>query len=277
MIKRAWEAKNLNQSWAAQHPTIYKRHFGDVLQVRPQDLALWEIYKLENVVKVLGPDLAALALQGLWRQVPAKRLKETKIREILVDHVVKIQRCFKRHVVRDTLPRRAKLRRLIPQLGRMITPFFTLREQNQSLNRKVLQDLLPQPTLRVYGQTRNRRVHLKAGTWLPKSKPVRKGKLPKNEEYSSRRIWPTVLADPGKWPDVSQGKWYFEVTVYTSGRMIVGWTDRLYNSDSKGVGLCKHSWGFDGRSRRLWHNGQYLPWGVQWCVGDVIGVSVDYD
>ena len=42
------------------------------------------------------------------------------------------------------------------------------------------------------------------------------------------------------------------------------------------VGLCKHSWGFDGRSRRLWHNGQYLPWGVQWRVGDVIGVSVDY-
>ena len=40
--------------------------------------------------------------------------------------------------------------------------------------------------------------------------------------------------------------------------------------------MCKHSWGFDGRARRLWHNGQYLPWGVQWRVGDVIGVSVDF-
>ena len=49
-----------------------------------------------------------------------------------------------------------------------------------------------------------------------------------------------------------------------------------HHHDTPQVGLCKHSWGFDGRSRRLYHNGQYLPWGVQWRVGDVIGVSVDF-
>ena len=234
MIKRAWAAQNLNRKWATQTPVIYKRNFGDIMKQRPQDLALWEIYKLESVIRVLGPDLAALALQGRWRMVPAKRLLEAKIRLILLQKIVKIQRCFKRHIVYDTMPRRAKLRRLIPQLGRMITPFFTLREQNKSLNLKVLQDLAPKPTLRIHSPSSGA-VMLKPGTWVPSSTPVPQDKLPENKFYSNSRSWPTVLADASKWPDVSNGKWYFEVTVYTRGRMVVGWTDRLYNNRSKGV------------------------------------------
>jgi len=78
---------------------------------------------------------------------------------------------------------------------------------------------------------------------------------------------------------VSAGKWYYEVTLVTSGCVQIGWADSAYecSADSgEGVGDDIHSWAYDGWRMYLWHE---LPieWGARWSTGDVLGCAVDMD
>jgi hypothetical protein len=78
---------------------------------------------------------------------------------------------------------------------------------------------------------------------------------------------------------VSSGKWYFEVTLHSSGCIQIGWVDTAYvgAADSgQGVGDDIHSWAYDGWRTYLWHEIS-TPWGARWTAGDVIGCMLDLD
>ena len=78
---------------------------------------------------------------------------------------------------------------------------------------------------------------------------------------------------------VSSGKWYFEVTLVTSGCVQIGWVDQAYASDpvsGEGVGDCKHSWAYDGWRMYVW-NELPIDWGARWSTGDVVGCMLDMD
>jgi hypothetical protein len=78
---------------------------------------------------------------------------------------------------------------------------------------------------------------------------------------------------------VSEGKWYYELTLLTAGCIQVGWVDSSFtgNSDQgQGVGDDAHSWAFDGWRVCCWHE-IAADWGAKWDVGDVVGCAVDLD
>ena len=91
MIRRAKIAQGQNRKWVRTYPEIYVRNFGDVMDRRPEELCLWEVIKMEHVVLVVGPDLAALAIQGLVRRCQAMLLKEAMLRQRTRPFVAKIQ------------------------------------------------------------------------------------------------------------------------------------------------------------------------------------------
>ena len=100
-----------------------------------------------------------------------------------------------------------------------------------------------------------------------------------------------VCTRPGHRPSITArgvllhvGLWYFEVSVITPGRAVVGWGDALYRGSSdaaRGVGDCAHSWGLDGHDMQLRHT----PANKEekdavgncgsWASGDVIGCYVN--
>ncbi|CAM9546483.1 unnamed protein product, partial [Chrysoparadoxa australica] len=78
---------------------------------------------------------------------------------------------------------------------------------------------------------------------------------------------------------LTQGKWYYEAKLKTSGCMQMGWADASYQGHADhgdGAGDCPHSWAFDGWRRYKWHDG-HASWGSRWKAGDVVGCAVDMD
>ncbi len=232
--------------------------------------------------------------------------------------------------MRQALRRRQRLVRQIEQLGRVVTPWMTLADK-PSLSRKMRDEWAPKPALRLTdgrgpgspgdgdgvdgdgdgdggggGGEVTKNVAYQEGSWELDSMqqaagPVKLGTLSRRNARISN-----FVTDHQRWPDVTYGRWYFEVTVRTAGRVLVGWADSHFGlklrdggaattttTEDEGTakmplpavladsaldaGLDAHSWVWDGRARRAYHAGRYELWGVRWKEGDVIGCLLDYD
>ena len=81
---------------------------------------------------------------------------------------------------------------------------------------------------------------------------------------------------------LSEGKWYYEVEIITTGIIQIGWADESFEGNSNtgdGVGDHHRSWAYDGHRQQKW-NGQPEPekYGKgheMWNTGDVVGCSLD--
>ena len=81
---------------------------------------------------------------------------------------------------------------------------------------------------------------------------------------------------------LSKGVYYYEVTVRSAGRAVLGWVDSQYSGASAramGIGDDEHSWGFDGGSAspQLRWGGRSVEWGFRWSAGDVVGCLADVE
>ncbi|KAG0226796.1 RING finger and SPRY domain-containing protein 1 [Mortierella sp. GBA43] len=81
---------------------------------------------------------------------------------------------------------------------------------------------------------------------------------------------------------VSQGKWYYEVTLVTAGVMLLGWASiHCQFSPDDGVGIGDDIFGFayDGCRNLMWTDGESVSYGgtEAWKVGDVVGMYLDVD
>lgn len=79
---------------------------------------------------------------------------------------------------------------------------------------------------------------------------------------------------------IKDGQWYFEVVVVTAGRATVGFVDSHFSGSfytGTGVGDDAHSWGFDGYSGKVIHQGHERAFGTAWSAGDILGVYFDAD
>lgn len=75
----------------------------------------------------------------------------------------------------------------------------------------------------------------------------------------------------------SSGCWFYEVTLFSSGLLQIGWCDSAYVGDSengKGVGDHSHSWAYDGYRKLKW-NYNSEEYGNKWNIGDIIGCFID--
>ena len=78
---------------------------------------------------------------------------------------------------------------------------------------------------------------------------------------------------------LSEGKWYYECVLLTSGCIQIGWADSSFSGQADrgdGCGDGPSSWAFDGWRRYKWHCSA-TEWGCRWKDGDVIGCLVDMD
>ncbi|KAF9102552.1 RING finger and SPRY domain-containing protein 1 [Mortierella sp. AM989] len=81
---------------------------------------------------------------------------------------------------------------------------------------------------------------------------------------------------------VSQGKWFYEVTLVTAGIMQLGWaTVHCHFSPEDGTGVGDDIFGFayDGCRNMIWADGESESYGgtESWKAGDVLGVYLDID
>jgi len=79
---------------------------------------------------------------------------------------------------------------------------------------------------------------------------------------------------------VSSGKWYYELTLLTSGCMQVGWAALPFQGAAdagEGVGDDKLSWAYDGFRQLRWHHGTKEVWGPKWRAGNTICCALDAD
>ncbi len=197
--------------------------------------------------------------------------------------------------------------RQIEQLGRVVTPWMTLADK-PSLARKMRDEWAPKPALRLTdgrgpdgsaagdpddpdgpdgpdGSTSGiaiitKNVAYQEGAWELDSMqqaagPVKLGILSRRNARISN-----FVTDHQRWPDATYGRWYFEVTVRTAGRVLVGWADAQFGlrmrdgtkdadgtvvtmpvlaDSSLNAGLDAHSWVWDGRARRAYHAGRCVP------------------
>ena len=310
MVRRAKLAQGQNRKWRRTYPEIYLRNFGDVMERRPEALCLWEVIKMEHVVLVVGPELAALAIQGLVRRVQAMLLKEAMLRYRTQPFARRIQVAWRQYVVRQALARRKRLARQIQQLGRVLTPWMSLATK-PSLARQMRDEWSPKPALYLtdaqdsVGASRaEKNVRYEHGSWVLTSAAAPPGPVKIGDGSRRSGAISNFVTDSKRWPQVSRGRWYFEVVVRTAGRVLVGWADNHFGlrmrdaqqdtgddlgpsddwQDSRmptladsalDAGTDTHSWVWDGRARRAYHNGEYQPWGVRWKVGDTIGCQLD--
>ena len=80
---------------------------------------------------------------------------------------------------------------------------------------------------------------------------------------------------------LTEGKWYYECVLVTSGCIQVGWADSSFSGHCQadrgdGCGDGPSSWAYDGWRRYRWHNNA-TEWGCRWQDGDVVGCLVDMD
>ena len=79
------------------------------------------------------------------------------------------------------------------------------------------------------------------------------------------------------------GKWYYEVRIFTSGIMQIGWAtkdSKFLNHEGFGIGDDAHSVAFDGCRQLLWYNAfsrSIASESPRWRAGDVVGAFLDLD
>lgn len=106
-------------------------------------------------------------------------------------------------------------------------------------------------------------------------------RIASSDNRKGSTVWeaafPTVFVDGVL---LTQGKWYYEVTIRTNNVATqFGWADLDFiasNDNGQGVGDEKHSWAYDGDRKCLWHN-RCISYGEYWKVGDVLGCACDLD
>lgn len=78
---------------------------------------------------------------------------------------------------------------------------------------------------------------------------------------------------------ISEGKWYYEVTIIECDIVQIGWADSSFFGvlqTGQGVGDDSHSWAYDGVRECKWSLDQ-SKYGLKWKKGDVIGCYIDLD
>ncbi|XP_014261528.1 RING finger and SPRY domain-containing protein 1 [Cimex lectularius] len=80
---------------------------------------------------------------------------------------------------------------------------------------------------------------------------------------------------------VTEGVWYYEVTLLSPGVMQIGWATKLskfLNHEGYGIGDDEYSLAYDGCRELLWHNAKslYIPYSC-WSSGDTVGSLLQID
>lgn len=80
---------------------------------------------------------------------------------------------------------------------------------------------------------------------------------------------------------ISEGVYFYEVILLTSGIMQIGWATKLTqfkNHEGSGVGDDRHSIAFDGCRNVIWHNMNHHKHTLgSWVAGDVVGCLIDFN
>lgn len=79
------------------------------------------------------------------------------------------------------------------------------------------------------------------------------------------------------WVSLTNGKWYYEVTIVSPGPARIGWATKDFVGDSDkglGIGSDAHSWGIDGYSGKKYHD-QKEETAIKWSVGDILCCAYD--
>jgi hypothetical protein len=82
---------------------------------------------------------------------------------------------------------------------------------------------------------------------------------------------------------VSAGRWYYDLTIKTSGQARIGWCSQNYAPESNhvGCGSDQDSWGWDGSQQKTFtdekKNSTGKTYGEYWNANDIIGTSIDFD
>ena len=106
-----------------------------------------------------------------------------------------------------------------------------------------------------------------------------KGKV-KDFSFHSTTVFDTVM---GTTPPLTAGRWYYEVRLLSTNKMLLGWATPDFctrSGDKHGAGYDAHSWAFDGKFHKLWHNRTSRLWNDRdpsWAKNDIVGVMVDMD
>ncbi|KAK9762029.1 hypothetical protein K7432_012615 [Basidiobolus ranarum] len=79
---------------------------------------------------------------------------------------------------------------------------------------------------------------------------------------------------------ITQGSWFYEVQLVTSGIMQIGWATKqsiFRPEEGVGVGDDDHSFAFDGCRKLAWSSGYPIPYGRgdAWKEGDILGAYID--
>lgn len=78
---------------------------------------------------------------------------------------------------------------------------------------------------------------------------------------------------------VTEGVFFYEAIVLTSGIMQIGWATKatsFRNHEGHGVGDDSDSIAFDGCRSVIWHNTEHYRHGLtRWAPGDVLGCLID--
>ena len=76
---------------------------------------------------------------------------------------------------------------------------------------------------------------------------------------------------------VSRGKWVYEVTLFSSGLLQMGWAVAgCGNTEHVGVGDFLNTYAFDGHRVQKWNVASH-PYGTAWEIGDVVSNCIDLD
>ncbi|CAF3538671.1 unnamed protein product [Rotaria sordida] len=74
---------------------------------------------------------------------------------------------------------------------------------------------------------------------------------------------------------VTRGKWYYEVELLTSGRMLIGWGHASKLDAFYPLGTDSYGYAFDGLNARRFHHNIIDGFGKQWSKNDVVGCMID--
>lgn len=74
---------------------------------------------------------------------------------------------------------------------------------------------------------------------------------------------------------VTRGKWYYEVELLTSGRMLIGWAHASKLGAYYPLGSDSYGYAFDGLNARRFHHNSLDRFGKQWTKNDVVGCMID--
>jgi len=94
----------------------------------------------------------------------------------------------------------------------------------------------------------------------------------RNDSWSIETIYINVC--------ILRGKWYHEVTLYSSGNIRIGFAARKFNSQKVRVttlGEDENSYAIDGFKCHKWHKKRHVAYGKKWVTEDTIGCYLDLD